>query len=134
MGKMKDWIINTIKEDDDDYAYDENGNIIPQNQVTAEDLMDECLGELEIKFKKFKNKLRGIEEPENEVETQDNLPEFDSDGKRIIYVYDKNFDPKNYETSLNCVFKKHPLSDALEEPDGLYSDSEKVIKLSDYRR
>ena len=125
MGKMRDWIINTIKEDDDDYEYDENGHLI-QEDISVRKAIDKAFDVF------FFSSVDEEDEKTNDV--KDNLPEYDSDGKRIIYVYDKNFDPKNYKTSLNCVFKKHPLSDELEEPDGLYSDSEKVIKLSDYRR
>lgn len=108
------------------YYYDDDDDLEEKLKeafkVFFEDLDDLIHGRKKIKVRRKKN----------------DLPQFDEDGKRIIYVYDKNFDPKNYnDPFLNCTFKKHPDSDILDDQDAFdfnYKDSNKIIKISDYRR
>lgn len=119
MGKLFNKFADIIREDDDDeYEYDEDGNIIYQEPVTLEDAFNEFLGELDRRFRR-----KGKEAPKD-----DELPQFDENGKRIVYVYDKDFYPGKYKTKLDINIKQHPDSDELPDLDVNYSDSDKIIK------
>lgn len=119
MGKLFDRFSEILREDDDDYEYDEDGNIIYQEPVTLEDALNDFFSELERRFRK--------KDKENTA-YDDELPQVDENGKRIVYVYDKDFSPGKYDTKLNVTIKKHPDSDELPELDVNYVDSEKIIK------
>lgn len=119
MGKLFNKFADIIREDDDDeYEHDEDGNIIYQEPVTLEDAFNEFLGELDRRFRR-----KGKEAPKD-----DELPQFDKNGKRIVYVYDKDFYPGKYKTKLDINIKQHPDSDELPDLDVNYSDSDKIIK------
>lgn len=119
MGKLFNKFSDIIREDDDDeYEYDEDVNIIYQEPVTLEDAFNEFLGELDRRFRR-----KGKEAPKD-----DELPQFDENGKRIVYVYDKDFYPGKYKTKLDINIKQHPDSDELPDLDVNYSDSDKIIK------
>ena len=124
MGKLFNKFADIIREDDDDeYEYDEDGNIIYQEPVTLEDAFNEFLGELDRRFRR-----KGKEDTVDD----DELPQFDENGKRIVYVYDKDFYPGKYKTKLDINIKQHPDSDELPDLDVNYSDlnsdSDKIIK------
>lgn len=119
MGKLFNKFADIIREDDDDeYEHDEDGNIIYQEPVTLEDAFNKFLGELDRRFRR-----KGKEAPKD-----DELPQFDENGKRIVYVYDKDFYPGKYKTKLDINIKQHPDSDELPDLDVNYSDSDKIIK------
>lgn len=84
-------------------------------------------------MKNFFKKHDEITKDEN-----DNLKQFDENGKVIIYVYDKDFDVKKYDDPfLDCTFKKHPDSDVLCDTDGFdfgYDGFSKKLNLKNNRR
>lgn len=122
--------VETLREDDDD-EFDEEGNYTPTKPVTLEELFVAFFNELDNKMHENKEKLKRIIKPSNtKDDDQDEAPMYDKKtGKRILYVYDKNFDSSEHQTDLDVIIKKHPDSDSLPDLDYLnYTDSDKIIK------
>ena len=127
MGKLTEKFVEILREPDDlDY---EEGYVPPK---TLEELFSDFFDELDEKMHESKEKLKRIinKPSKTKDDDQDEAPIYDKEtGKRILYVYDKNFDEKNYKTDLNVSIKKHPDSDSLPDLDYLnYTDSDKIIK------
>ena len=89
MGKMKDWIINTIREDDDDYEYDENGHVIPEEDITLESLIDEFFEEFDNRLAKVRDKIKYRSKNKDSKNLKENKIYSDSD-KIIKFDSGKN--------------------------------------------
>ena len=79
MGKMKDWIINTIREDDDDYEYDENGHVIPEEDITLESLINEFFEEFDNRLAKIRDKIKFKPNKETKKSSAGTITYSDSD-------------------------------------------------------
>lgn len=107
MGKIREKFIETLREEDD---------MEDEEAYTLEDALDDFVGLL---FNREEESIEVNEEEPRKI-----------DGKRIVKVYNDDFDP-NYKHDLNCVFEK--AEDPAKGIESGIPDESKIINLEEYR-